>query len=247
MIVNRGGRGINEQEYITTIRKDRDVTKTINKSDKRFEVLGHSYNLPFTDEQNPTKEHILLDASMLFALRGYASVSIRDIAEKVGITPGALYNHFGNKGALLDAVLDQARELYLIYYKHLDECLRYATNFDEMLDILFLEPMQMRNEYTNYVFSLVITEQLRNEKAGEIYRNDFLGYGIPFVQRWFDRCVEQGWAKPFETKTTAQIILNSVMATILMTIQGDIGNESPHNSTKTLGELRDYIRGIALL
>jgi AcrR family transcriptional regulator len=223
------------------------VTKSIIKSDKRFEVLGHSYDIPFSEEGSPTKERILINASMLFALEGYASVSIRDIAEKVGVSPGALYNHFSGKEALLDAVLNQARELYLLYYKHLDECLRYATNFDEMLDILFLEPIKMRNKYTNYVFSLVITEQLSNKKAGEIYMNDFLGYGIPFVQRWLDRCVERGWAKPFDTNITAQIILNSVMSVILMTIQRDTGNESPYDSADTLGGLKGYIRDIAMI
>jgi AcrR family transcriptional regulator len=208
-------------------------------------VLGHSYDLPFSGKQSPTKERILLNASVMFALEGYASVSIRDIADKVGITPGALYNHFGSKEALLDAVLDQARELYLIYYKHLDECLRYVTNFDEMLDILFLEPIQMRNEYTNYVFSLVITEQLSNKKAGAIYIDDFLGYGISFVQKMLDLCIERGWAKPFDTKTMAQIVINGVMAVIIMTIQASIGKESPYNNTDTLRELKEYIRSTA--
>jgi AcrR family transcriptional regulator len=218
------------------------VEKSINLSDKRFEVLGHSYCLPLSEERIPTKERILLEASILFAIKGYASVSIRDIADKVGITPGALYNHFGGKDALLDAVLNQAKELYLIYYKHLDECLNYVTNFDELLDILFLEPIQMRNEYTNYVFSLVITEQLHNKKAGEIYIHDFIGYGISFLQNWFDLSVERGWAKPFDTKATAEIIINCVLATITMMIQRDTGNESPHNSVGTLSELKEYLR-----
>jgi AcrR family transcriptional regulator len=210
--------------------------------DKRFEVLGHSYSVPYSETQNPTKERILIDASMLFALNGYDAVSIRDIAEKVGITSGALYNHYDGKNALLDDVLDQAKELHEVYYKHLDECLRYASNFDDVLDIIFLEPVQMRNEYTIYVFSLVITEQVHNKKAGGIYINNFLGNGIAFIEKWLSNCVERGWVKPFDTKTTAHIIVNNVLASIVMMLHHDVGNEPAYNPTSTLAELKEYLR-----
>ena len=42
------------------------------------------------------------DAAMqLFAARGYAAVSMRDIADAVGVRAPALYNHFASKQALL--------------------------------------------------------------------------------------------------------------------------------------------------
>jgi AcrR family transcriptional regulator len=210
--------------------------------DKRFEVLGHSYSVPHSVVLNPTKEKILIDASMLFALNGYDAVSIRDIAEKVGITSGALYNHYDGKGALLDDVLDQAKELHEVYYKHLDECLRYASKFDDVLDIIFLEPVRMRNEYTIYVFSLVITEQVHNKKAGEIYNGDFLGNGIAFMEKWLSKCVERGWVKPFDTKTTAHIILNNVLASIVMMLHHNVGNEPAYSPTAALAELKEYLR-----
>ncbi|MDD6765188.1 MAG: helix-turn-helix domain containing protein, partial [Firmicutes bacterium] len=41
-----------------------------------------------------TKEKILMTALELFARDGYEAVSVRNIAEKLDITKGALYRHF---------------------------------------------------------------------------------------------------------------------------------------------------------
>ena len=62
-----------------------------------FDVLGKHYDLPYAEGTNRTKEQILIESTLLFALKGYSDVSMRDIAQKVGITPAALYNHFTTK------------------------------------------------------------------------------------------------------------------------------------------------------
>jgi AcrR family transcriptional regulator len=48
---------------------------------------------------------ILAAARELFVELGYRNVSMAQIAERVGITAGALYRHFSNKSVLLDAVI----------------------------------------------------------------------------------------------------------------------------------------------
>lgn len=52
-----------------------------------------------------TRERILDEAEMLFADRGFAGTSVRDIASGTGLTPASLYNHFPSKDALYRAVL----------------------------------------------------------------------------------------------------------------------------------------------
>jgi len=47
-----------------------------------------------------TQERLLDTAGQLFAQRGYAGVSMRNIASAVGITQAAIYHHFANKDAL---------------------------------------------------------------------------------------------------------------------------------------------------
>jgi TetR/AcrR family transcriptional regulator len=53
----------------------------------------------------PARDRILDAAEALFAERGFAGTSVRDLAARVGVTPGSLYNHFPGKEALYEAVL----------------------------------------------------------------------------------------------------------------------------------------------
>jgi len=52
-----------------------------------------------------TAERILDAAENLFAARGYAGTTLRDVASVVGLRTPSLYNHFASKDALYEAVL----------------------------------------------------------------------------------------------------------------------------------------------
>jgi len=52
-----------------------------------------------------TRGRILDAATELFNERGYAGTSIRDIAERTGMTKGSLYYHFASKDELLYAIV----------------------------------------------------------------------------------------------------------------------------------------------
>ena len=54
-----------------------------------------------------TADRILDAAEDLFAERGYAGATLRDVAKRVGIRIPSLYNHFESKERLYSAVLDR--------------------------------------------------------------------------------------------------------------------------------------------
>jgi AcrR family transcriptional regulator len=54
-----------------------------------------------------TSERILDAAEDLFAEKGYSATSLGDVADRVGIRSPSLYNHFKNKEALYEAVLER--------------------------------------------------------------------------------------------------------------------------------------------
>jgi TetR/AcrR family transcriptional regulator len=54
-----------------------------------------------------TAERILDAAEALFAARGYAATTLRDVASAVGLRNPSLYNHFASKEALYAAVLER--------------------------------------------------------------------------------------------------------------------------------------------
>ena len=59
------------------------------------------------DDTRSTSDRILDAAEDLFAEKGYSATSLGDVADRVGIRSPSLYNHFKNKEALYEAVLER--------------------------------------------------------------------------------------------------------------------------------------------
>lgn len=57
-------------------------------------------------DSKDTKAEIRKSALRLFAERGYNAVSMRDLADAVGMRQGGLYNHFEGKQALLSDLME---------------------------------------------------------------------------------------------------------------------------------------------
>jgi TetR/AcrR family transcriptional regulator len=62
---------------------------------------------PKTDDPE-ARANIMAAAEELFAARGFAGTSIRDIAQKAGVTGAMLHYYFGNKEKLYSALLEKA-------------------------------------------------------------------------------------------------------------------------------------------
>ncbi|TQC45200.1 TetR/AcrR family transcriptional regulator [Rhodococcus sp. WS4] len=61
-----------------------------------------------TPKSERTRRRILDSAAQVFAARGYADVSLRDIADAAGTKAGSMYYHFASKDELVEAVLQRA-------------------------------------------------------------------------------------------------------------------------------------------
>lgn len=66
---------------------------------------------PDQDENLNNKERLSKAALELFAQKGFAGTSIRDIASATGISLSNIYHHFGNKNGLLLHILTQASSI----------------------------------------------------------------------------------------------------------------------------------------
>jgi len=58
-----------------------------------------------------TRERIHDAGLTLFNDRGYTGTTVREIADACGLTPGAIYNHYASKEALLFAIVDRVHDL----------------------------------------------------------------------------------------------------------------------------------------
>ncbi|MEG2898597.1 MAG: TetR/AcrR family transcriptional regulator, partial [Eubacterium sp.] len=53
-----------------------------------------------------TKEKIAEESLNLFSTKGFNAVSVRDIARAVGIKESSIYNHYKNKQAIFDSLVE---------------------------------------------------------------------------------------------------------------------------------------------
>jgi len=60
---------------------------------------------------------VLQIAADLFADRGYAATTVRDIADAAGLLSGSLYHHFDSKESMIDAILSAFVEEALSRYE----------------------------------------------------------------------------------------------------------------------------------
>ncbi|MER5861920.1 ScbR family autoregulator-binding transcription factor [Kitasatospora sp. NPDC002040] len=61
---------------------------------------------PRQDRSARTRDIVLLKAAELFAEKGYRTASVKEVAERTGMTKGAVYHHFPSKDSLVIALVE---------------------------------------------------------------------------------------------------------------------------------------------
>jgi len=106
-------------------------------------------------EPGDRRERILVSAAALFARKGVAATTVREIADDVGILSGSLYHHFESKEAIVDTIVSGYLEDLRAAYKGV---LTTGVDPRTRLHALFLASAEVAQ---------------RHPHATEIYQNDF--------------------------------------------------------------------------
>ncbi|MFJ7149054.1 TetR family transcriptional regulator [Streptomyces sp. NPDC100445] len=59
-----------------------------------------------------TRERVLTAAAEVFAAQGYSRATLDAVAERIGMTKGALYGHFPSKRSLAGALIDESQQTW---------------------------------------------------------------------------------------------------------------------------------------
>ena len=134
-----------------------------------------------------TKEKIVETALELFSRQGYDGVSVRDIARAVGIRESSLYNHFENKRAIFDGIVDfcvQQSELYFrqraLPFQQGDDASMYQGIGMELLQELIERTFRFffDDPWNARFRRLLLVSQYADSRCRDIYR-----------QLYRDKCV----------------------------------------------------------
>jgi len=146
-------------------------------------------------EFKDTKKKIFDASIKLFAQKGYKATTVREIAKEVGIQQSAIYNHFKNKEAILDAIIDSLQKSHLInlfddkepkdIYKQGKALLKKISNmfklisYDTKTDMLFRFMMQ----------ELFVNERIRVFYNEEFYQKNVKKLSIVFFMMMQDELI----------------------------------------------------------
>lgn len=124
-------------------------------------------------EEKNTREIILMEALNLFSNKGYAAVSMRDIATVVGIRVSSIYHHFSGKQALFEALIQKATDvkeaLQDVFLNALSKAGRVEEEAFVQTGIYFLTGY-LQNEQVEPLLKVLECERFHNEDADRVWK-----------------------------------------------------------------------------
>ena len=176
-------RSRNETEKLTTFYK--------------FSVTG--YNMA------DTRAKILMTALQLFAKDGYEAVSVRTIAEELGMTKGALYRHYKNKRDIFDSIVERmiqidvqrAREYHMPDEEYDTKPDAYENTSLQSIQKYTIEQFLFwtEDEFASRFRKMLTLEQYRNEEMAELYSQCIVAGPVAYMEDLFRELIQKGALK----------------------------------------------------
>ncbi|RME88131.1 MAG: TetR/AcrR family transcriptional regulator [Anaerolineae bacterium] len=166
------------------------------------------------------RTHILHKATELFVRRGYHGISMRELAEHVGVSKAGLYYHFKSKEELFLAILvENVNRIEAL----LQEARRVGPNPRQRIDFLFKKMLAFAPEQRAII-------RLASQELGELaeparraflelYHERFTGQ----VEAILAEGVEQGYLRPLDTHKATWILLGMMYPFFYPTQEAEIG------------------------
>lgn len=149
-----------------------------------------------------TKEEIIKVSLQLFAERGFDAVSTSMIAERLGITKGALYRHFENKQAIFDAIwnrmlaLDEERaaedSVPEKQYSEDPESYRNANGHNLCAFAINQFDFWTGNEFACNFRRMITLEQFKNPEMTKLYQDVICAGPVRYTKDIFTELGHQG-------------------------------------------------------
>lgn len=153
-------------------------------------------------EAMTTKDRIVEEALHLFSIKGYEGVSVKDIANAVGIKDSSLYKHFSSKKEIFETIIAvmsekmnaMTDELKLPYIpKPQNDNKVTVMSEDELVEIskrAFL--FYLKDGFASRFRRILNLEQYHDSEIAGIYRKIFMEDSIGYQSLLFQQLIRDG-------------------------------------------------------
>ena len=160
----------------------------------------------------PTKDKIFTTALRLFAVNGYENVSVRTIADTVGIKVSSIYNHFENKEQLLDACYKyyiSNRFLGKLEKEQYEPIIKNGTK-EEIIRVVNYEFHDSVVENMVMALLIVYSRVYTDRRASDILADD-IEKAFEFQKEFFGAGIEMGRFASFNIEPVGLVFLSTRM------------------------------------
>ena len=201
-----------------------------------------------------TKEKILMTALQLFARDGYEAVSVRTIAEELGMTKGALYRHYKNKRDIFDSIVERMIQIdakraeeYQVPTKQY-EVMPDAYENTSMEDIQTFTVEQLKfwteDAFASLFRRMLSLEQYRNTEMAELYNQCIVAGPVAYMEDLFRELMKKGVLREENPRQLAVEYYAPLFLLIHMyDIRGDHGEAIRILSKQTKHFMENYSAG----
>ncbi len=129
-------------------------------------------------KKSKKRESVLEAAKMLFAAKGFAGTSIRDIAEQAHVSLGVIYHHFSDKEKLWHEVKKHVVSTIQLDYNPLEHC----NSLNDFLEHVICNRFELYKNYPEA--SRIVWWQILEKQTGK--NDDLTGRHLFSPRTWLE-------------------------------------------------------------
>ncbi|MFA4932284.1 MAG: TetR/AcrR family transcriptional regulator [Caldisericia bacterium] len=167
------------------------------------------------------KEEILKAAASVFAAKGYAQATTKEIAAAADIAEGSLYNYFGSKRDILVAIISRSPppvDRLLVEAEHLTD----REGFIQLIERAVLEPAPEQP-----CMRTIIKEAWTDDELFRRYQARHIEELTSRFARVIGGGVEAGWLRSVDPDVTARAVIALLMAFMMPLLRHTGSSEDP--------------------
>ena len=153
------------------------------------------------EKRMSTKERILIESMKLFSINGFDAVSVRMIADAVGVGNSALYKHYKSKQAILDAIVEKSKERFCSQYQNRMQQMQGIDDLKEMC--LSMYRFQTEDEWMLMFRRILVIEQFKNPQMASLYQQFFIELPVQSQANVFRELIQEGMMKDRDAEVMA--------------------------------------------